>query len=76
MQLAPAIIENASRRIMAEKQIEHLHGLAAKDLDPVTREVKMNECLSVEKDLPPVQFYPTLLPVAKAKGTLKPGIVK
>lgn len=23
-----------------------------------------------------VQFYPTLLPVAKAKGTLKPGIVK
>jgi hypothetical protein len=23
-----------------------------------------------------VQFYPTLLPIAKAKGTLKPGIVK
>lgn len=23
-----------------------------------------------------VQFYPTLLPVAKAKGTLKPGVVK
>lgn len=61
IQCKPAIAENVSRRKTIEKRIDHLRAAAAKSNVPAERQDFEQQIISLERELPPIQHYPTLM---------------